>query len=169
MAAVPKMVDGVLEVLEERPIGAGTVTRNGLESMLTSVLDKAGLFQAVEMIRKRDASDVQMVSSSSVAHGSDERKQQAYLWGGVRVCWQQYCCGDSTKGYPHLKALQPRDMPSANLRKRLCAFLFLMKRVETKVREKNKWKPNPNLAEANSGVEKRGCLAGRFLCRKSAW
>jgi hypothetical protein len=163
-AAVPKMVDGVIEVLEERAIGAGTVTRNGLESMLTSVLDKAGLFQAVEMIRKRDASDAQMVSSSSVAHGSDERKQQAYLWGGsfhrvpesfsfpvggVRVCWQQYCCGDSTKGYPPLKALQPRDMPSANLRKRLCDFLFLMKRVETKVREKNKWKPNPNLAEAN--------------------
>ena len=45
-----KVVAGVTDVLEERAIGAGTVTRDGLKSHLNEVLRESGLTETVETL-----------------------------------------------------------------------------------------------------------------------
>lgn len=155
-SSVPKVVGGVTQVLEDRAIGAGTVTRDGLRNMLNEVLNKAGLFEAVERMRASSGApsappNQAQESNLFMWNGSFHRVPQTFTFpvGGALVCWQHYCCGDATKGYPPLQQLEPRDMPSKNLRKRLSDYLYLMKRVERLVKEKGGWIAKPTLAQAN--------------------
>ena len=89
---------------------------------------------------------------------------RTYSWGGTMHCvpehftlpkvtplvaWQQYCCGDASLGYPALRLLTSHDMPTATQKKRLSDYRFLMGEVEFKVREADRWVPNPTVLQAN--------------------
>jgi len=51
MEALPgSVVAGVIQVLEERAIGAGTVTRDGLKDHLNDVLKDSGLLATVDRL-----------------------------------------------------------------------------------------------------------------------
>ena len=43
-------VAGVAQILEERAIGAGTVTRDGLQTMITTCLRDAGVMNILERL-----------------------------------------------------------------------------------------------------------------------
>jgi len=134
-AAVPKIVEGVTVVLEERSIAASTVTRNGLKDMLTQILDEAGVYKAVEAMRKPPHT-----AASVLEPLKPSPSLPAYMWAGkfhlvpenfafpngsTLAAWQSYMAGDSSKGYPPLRKLSPLDMPSKNMRKRLSDFKFI--------------------------------------------
>jgi hypothetical protein len=73
---VPQVIEGVIDVLEERAIGARTVTRDGLEQMIKNCLEQAGVAQLVQ--RLSEPSQHQVVESSS----PQSREQgRLYTWG----------------------------------------------------------------------------------------
>jgi hypothetical protein len=57
-SAGPEVVKGVTQMLEDRAIGAGTVTKHGLQEMLKTlmgdVLGKAGVPEVLEFARNHD-------------------------------------------------------------------------------------------------------------------
>lgn len=155
-AAVPKIIGGVSQVLEDKGIEAGTVTRDGLKEMLHKVLDDAGVFAA------RD--DIRAIVPAAQHPQLPVVPHQVYMWGGAfhpvpqdfalpdcntLSAWQLYVCGDRSKGYPPFRFLQPPDMSTKNLRKRLSDFKFLMQVLEKKVKVLEKWIATPSLEQAN--------------------
>ncbi len=64
--------------------------------------------------------------------------------------FQLYSCGDQQKDYPPFRELEPTDMPTTNLRKRLSDFKGLYKRIEDAARAVNKWKSKLSTYEANT-------------------
>ena len=137
----------MVEVLEERAIGAGTVTRQGLEGMLSGILDKAGITSAVEQLTAMYQSGGQQPArqgepEAAVPGGDPPRTQYTrFHWqgrenrvpedfsfpaGGLLMAWQHFLCGDPVKGYPPFRYLQASDMSNRNLGRRLSDYLFIM-------------------------------------------
>ena len=165
MDAVPQLVaqviEGVTQVLEDRAIGAGTVTRDGLHDMLKDILSQAGVYDAVKALRGSSLPAANSSGSSSEAAATGT----AYLWGGsfhlvpedfsfpvgsALVAWQHYVCGNSSKGYPPLRRLTPSDMSTKDKKKRLSDYKFIMERIRGKVEHDGNWHTGSiSLTEAN--------------------
>lgn len=75
-----KVVEGVTGVLEERAIGAGTVTRDGLKAHLNEVLRESGLTATVATLAG-------LVSGSQGA-----RLPRAGEGGEVHCCLSEWAC-----------------------------------------------------------------------------
>jgi hypothetical protein len=73
----------------------------------------------------------------------------AFPHGGSLLAFQHYCRGDDAKGYPPYRRLQPLDMSSKNLRRRLSDFKFLMGMMEMELMAKSNWIESPTLEEVN--------------------
>ena len=143
----PDVVGLVIKELEDRAIGCGTVTRDGLEDLINQCLEKAGVQDLVRHVQNPQQQQCNNISDTSpsrpIGFGS-------YMWGGalhlvpesfrfpdgdVLLAWQYWCCGNPAHGYPPLRLLKPSDMATKNLRKRLCDFQFLMHQLEGKLTE----------------------------------
>lgn len=153
----PSTVAGVVKELEDRAIGAGTVTREGMESLLNEILQRTHLNElwgAIENLRI--PLPVPVVTEESIPNES----RQPFMWNDSLhrvpqdfefpdatplLCWQLWLCGDDSKGYPPYKTLRPKDMPSKNHKKRLADFRYLMEKLEHEVRQRNAWPSNQNL------------------------
>lgn len=174
---VSEVTGNVVSVLEDRAIGCNTVTTQGLQTALdtkvaetiqntlSKMLDESGVFEIVKSVRERESK-----SSSSSA---SSKPGTMHMWGGKMHCvpehfsfpnggalvaWQEYCCGNSGKGYPPLRVLQNSDMSSPNLKRRLADYHFLMRTVEDEVKSNGNWILNPSLSEANEMFQ-AGCRA----------
>ena len=160
-AVVPKVVGAVVKELEDRAIGAGTVTREGLENVLMDVLRAAGVLQMVsrtttaEVSRPLEEID-QNISVTYLWDGKLHRLPEDFSFpkGGMSNAWNAWCCGDKSKNYPPLRFVEPDDLCSTAMRKRLCDFRFLMNSFEDILRENSnwvRWRPKiTTLEEANS-------------------
>jgi virulence-associated protein VapD len=139
------VVQDIIQELENRAIGAGTVTYDGLQRMIQTCLSEAGINEAVQAIREpRRVADVEL--RPAVAEPG------RFKWGGrsnqvvpesfsfpdegVEIMWQMWCIGNPINGYPAFKILKPDDLPSKNLRKRLSDLRYLMGRLRDKATEK---------------------------------
>jgi hypothetical protein len=126
MEALPgSVVAGVIQVLEERAIGAGTVTRDGLKDHLNDVLKDSGLLATVDRLvglcseGRPNPNPVEGRNENDAEAGNagdgDGHGFRPFCWGGhlrrVRqdftfpkggplTAWIFYLCGDGTKGYP---------------------------------------------------------------------
>lgn len=162
---VGDVVSGVAQILEERAIGAATVTRHGLSEMLTDVFQSSPLYESLSSFLKLQNGSANTNSSSSSSNGHSRRPITPYAWGGrfhlvpqdfslpdgsALLAWQHYLCGDESHGYPPLKVVPPDDMPNKNLRKRLSDFKFLMRFFEERVKAGDRWIDNPSVAQANA-------------------
>lgn len=161
---VPDVVSGVTGVLEERAIGAGTVTRDGLSEMLTEVFESSSLYDSLTKVLQAQSGCVNTSSSSSSSGGQHSRKPLTpYVWGGrfhlvpqdftlpdgsALQGWQHYLCGNESRNYPPLRLVTPEDMASKNLRKRLSDFKFLMRAIEDRVKAADKWIESPSVLPA---------------------
>ncbi len=67
----------------------------------------------------------------------------------VFLAWQEWMCGNTEKAYGPLRFLEPSDMSTRNLRKRLSDFRLVMRWVERQVKEREKWVPQPTLEQAS--------------------
>ena len=138
------VVQDIIQELENRAIGAGTVTYDGSQRMIQTCLSEAGINKAVQAIREpRRVADVELRPADA--------EPGLFMWGGrlnqvpesfrfpdegVETMWQMWCIGNPINRYPAFKTLKPDDMPSKNLRKRLSDLGYLMGRLEDKATEK---------------------------------
>lgn len=136
------VIDGVVQVLEDRAIGAGTVTRDGLRDLLRSVLRDEGIIEAGRRINNP--------SQSSTVETDNETTQQLmtpriYSWNGrlsrlpqsftlprgtCITAWQAWCCGNVSQGYPPLRLIEPSDICDRKAKSRLGDLRFLMRVLE---------------------------------------
>eukprot|EP00644_Phytophthora_capsici_P006645 jgi/Phyca11/118431/e_gw1.36.382.1 len=119
--AILREIKSLLNVaLEQRAIGAGVVTFDGLDTALKRCLDGAG-------------------------HPNNPMSTPTFFWNGkfrrvppdfelpdcsVAMLWVLWQCGNASKKTPPLRMLDGRDMPNRNLQKRLSDARYLMRMVE---------------------------------------
>ena len=174
-AVAPSVVAGVTHVLEERAIAANTVTKAGLEEVLAQVLERTGVTALVKRMTSPEAAETPV----GTLNGEQLLTRPAlHMWGGQlhrvpsdftfpkgtsRIAWQHYCCGDSSKGYPAFRMLEPTDMPNSDLRKRLSDFKSLMMLFRGPLEASGKWIEHPTLDQANAMFDEAEQAAEHLL------
>ena len=157
---VTKIVQGVMQQLEEKAVGLGTVTHAGLQDAIMKGLKEAGVMRVIEFIEN----PAPKVPQESVAATSTRsHPNPIHHWGGkfhyfpetfqfpssgVLEAWRYWCVGDESNGYPPLKRLTPDELATKNLKKRLSDFKFLMKKIEDRATQLGLSKANPTEEEA---------------------
>lgn len=137
---VPDTVQGVNQILEDKAIGAGTVTRDGLREMLYDCLRDAGVTSILPRLNELDNRTTDpRFNQENIANGA--LNIQTFLWGGrmhpvpegftLPICdcetiWEYWLCGDAEKNIPPLKHLQPFDFTHRNQKKRFSDLKYLM-------------------------------------------
>lgn len=142
------VVDGVTAVLEERAVGANTVTRAGLDELIKSsvsaVLIQSGLQSAVDGMRAQVSGQLPgapAAGDGAPGLGGHQHNAPAhtatYSWGGgfhifpedfkfpdgtILVQWQHWCCGNLSRGWPPLRKLKPCDISNKTTKKRLSDY-----------------------------------------------
>jgi len=151
----PDTAQLITKVLEDRAIGAGTVTKDCLEEAISTALIKSGILEKIN----RDHPDVHNLAPAV------QSEQVCFTWGGklhafpedftlpkgnAFIAWQQYCCGDSRRKILPLRRLTSHDLRQSQ-KKRFYDFLFLMNQLKNGLKEKNLWKEGElTIEEANS-------------------
>lgn len=153
-----QIINGVINVLEERAIGAGTVTRDGLEEMIDRCIGKTGILELVA--QQNGGSEVtsraQQVSLQPVSYepffwgGRYHRLPQDFTFpkAGLLVAWQIWCCGNALKRYVPLRRIDSKDLANRNLAKRLSDFRFVMVHLESLAKTANCYVDNPTVEQA---------------------
>ena len=138
------VVNGVKEAIEERAVNAGTVTRDGLDMLLSNCLQRAGVFELVARLNSNTAT---MVPAAPVVTPPPNTTPHAdlFMWegqlrllpqdfklpdGNIFIAWQHWCCGNSVRGYPALRNCKPSDIFCDKERKKFSEFKFVMKILE---------------------------------------
>lgn len=154
--SVKEIVEGVTFEIEKRAMIAGklyyfcrigNLTRDGMETVMQTVLEKAGIIQ---IIKRFDEPTQPESKEKEISNFSDS---QLYLWNGAFHClpedyklpivtcrnaWSLWCCGDPSKNIPPLRFIKPADLKEVKERKRLSDFKFVMQRIEENLEiEKN--------------------------------
>jgi hypothetical protein len=70
--------------------------------------------------------------------------------GSVQLAWQEWCCGNSAKGYPPLRYLSSNDLSTRNKKKLLSDYRFLMVMMEEELKRQNQWIGHASLDQANT-------------------
>ncbi|ETO62281.1 hypothetical protein F444_19805 [Phytophthora nicotianae P1976] len=133
-------VTDIMRELENRAIGAGTVTFDGLDAALKRCLDTAGV---TELISKLNVAPGDASVVPEIPPG--QPSTPCFFWDGrfrrvpadfklcecsVEKLWVLWQCGNTSKNIPPLRVLDGRDMPTRNLQKRLSDVRYLMSIVE---------------------------------------
>jgi hypothetical protein len=133
-------------MLEEKAVGAGTVTFQGLERHLDKCLEKAGI---QELINKLSTSQTEPPSvtttieppatSPSIFFYNNKfwRVPQEFSFPdcNTSTLWQLWNEGNDNRRIPPYKTLKAKDLPLKNLSKRLSDIKFLMSKIENKATE----------------------------------
>lgn len=171
IAEIPKqVVDEVNNALEERAVNAGTVTRDGLQEMITACLAQAGVQDMVANFRSNGSgatsnnNNAEQQPEEVAPLPTDEQRLKVFhydekFWlvpqgfqlpsGNGLLAWQYWCCGDPSRDWPPFRRLQASGIPKGEARKRFPDLKFLMKRIQDKVQDEGKWVPNPSIQQAN--------------------
>ena len=161
----PTVVSGVADLLEERAVGANTVTRNGLREMLRDLL------QPLQTRLDTLAEGGTALASNTSSEQETPVHWQAFFWGGrfrrvpqdfelpkggMRTTFQQWCLGNPAKGHPPLQQLQAIDMgddsdrAQKNKRRRLADLHALMGKLKNHLIQANHWIELPSLEQVNT-------------------
>jgi hypothetical protein len=153
----PSVVDGVIKVLEERAIGAGTVTREGLDTLLSDVLARTGIIDFIQNFPQREAQPHPSTTSTIQPEGfywnnaiHSVPEDFEFPQGNLASAWEYWCCGDESHSFPPYKLLQSSDMSNRNKQKRLSDFKCLMKEIEALVQQHSHLISNPSITEAKN-------------------
>ncbi|KAI9906369.1 hypothetical protein PsorP6_002974 [Peronosclerospora sorghi] len=168
---VAEVVTRIVRELEDRAIGAVTVTTDGLKSALMDCLRaSATVVLGNQQARQDGGADAEEANLNEQPAGNhhqqeavEDRGRSLFFWdgkfhlfpqgfelptGSVSQVWQLWCCGDPDQRVPPLKSLQPTDLETRNARKRLSDLKFLMSIIENRAVEMGKMKPRLNIMEA---------------------
>lgn len=153
---LPEEIVGQLDKkLEEKAVGYGQVTVNGLEDHLKRVLEP--------MLRHLQPEKPQLDEREQVR---EPHRTQLHQWGGgfhlvpesfalpkvgLRLAWQSYMCPNAELQVPPLRSVSSRDMSTAAKKKRLSEFQVAMREIQQKVEEvPGRWIPYPSFQEADA-------------------
>ena len=168
-AAVPEeTTQRVTQVLEDRAIGAGTVTFNGLEQLLSRVVQQqnAPIERLLDRFTNNTPSNHAQLAQREPS-ALDGLAMSASLPADFQfpICppmqaWQLWCCGNATLGIiaftlglRPFSTLEPTELRTGALKRRLTEFRFMMKRIEEAVKRQGTYTVNPTLEEANRMYE----------------
>ena len=160
-SVIPKVVNGVAQVLEDRAIESGSITRSGLEQIMTTCLNKAVVRELLQRLQSAD----NVEANSDCTTSSSRTQYSTFTWGerlhpvpedyalpngGMLQAWQHWCLGDTAKQIAPLRQLKSHDFPTINARKRLCDFRHIMLHIEKTVRDRGAWIKRPSAEDANN-------------------
>jgi hypothetical protein len=159
------VVQDIVRELEERAIGARAVTYDGLDMMIESCLERAGIPSLVERLSTIASGTTASNSSSDPPSSESEESRCFYYWDnryrrvpkdfvfpecGVRQMWQLWMCGHTAHGYMPLRHLESIDLNIKDSKKRLSDLRFIMHMLEEKAQEEGVWSgQRPSLLQAN--------------------
>lgn len=157
--SVTGVIEGIVQELEDRAIGAGTVTRHGLEDMLMSCLTAAGVGQSSSSSHMENlvAQEATRTNQCNLFfwNGQMARLPQDFKFptGGPCIAWQYWCCGNEIRQYPPLRFIKAQDIFDIKVRKRLADYRLLMGTIENKARALGIMKGNMTIEESISVYE----------------
>ena len=161
------IVKDITSLLEERAVGFGTVTYNGLNERLQEAFRAAGIEELVNAFKQQkfnvtsEASrrpSYKVVGSDSILHcwgGRFRRVPTDFVFPKCHVSriWSLWWLGNKERNIPPYRFLQPSDMPNKNLRKRLSDVKFLMTSIEDLAREKGLLNQEPTVSTIDDILE----------------
>ena len=142
-------IDGIIAVLEERAIGAGTVTRDGVAHMLEEQMSRLmAILESGPQVRRpspeaesaaASEEDVQSEITFDWDDGSTRMLPQDYELpaGTVEMAFQAWILPDTRRRIRALRRCSPRDMATDNNKRRFGDLSSLMGRIEQVAREKD--------------------------------
>lgn len=165
-----------IQELEDRAIGAKTVTFDGLNEMITDCLDKAGVSELVRQFKDKDAIGTSQRATDSSAGSAPAPTHRIsnggflHFWGGryrrlpedflfpdcgVLPMWQLWMCGNEAQSWPPLRHVDGGDLKTLDTRKRLSDLKYLMKKIQNEARRSGlKWGSQPQIALVNEIFER---------------
>lgn len=138
-----KVVQDIILELEERAIGAKTVTFDGLNDMIESCLERSGITSLVDHIRSNRSHDNQIcnneVGQSANESGKYRRLPDTFSFSdcGPRHLYMLWVFGNKNEGWPPFRLIQSKDLKTKDQKKRLCDVRFLMRRIDRKAKTLN--------------------------------
>lgn len=136
-AAKNQIVDGVVQVLEDRAIGAGTVTRDGLQQLLSSELER--------YLGTSHLSSERVLEENGNENQQNSTQPQLYFWGGrfrrlpesytlpngtVLAAFRAWMLPDTETNVSALRYCSCNDFNNTNSRKRFSDLSVLMKKIQ---------------------------------------
>lgn len=152
LRAMPEeIVEKLDRVLEDKAIGYGQVTYQGLEDRLREVLSSMFPSHVQEPVReapRREPNRVELHQWGGGFHLVPEGFTVPQV--GLRLAWQAYVCPNVELQCPPLRSVSSLDMSTINKRKRLSEFQVLMREIKRRVEEvPERWIPYPTYEEAD--------------------
>lgn len=141
-----RTVEGVNKMLDEKAVGLGTVTYDGLENRLQALLERNGIGRSnPDFLTEQQTTQASTQDQTSTAYcytyGNAMHavpKEFTFPECTMQRAWQLYCCGCPGKYGPLMHATSA-DMPTPNTRKRLSDFHYIMKKLRDKAKSANIW------------------------------
>ena len=136
--SVTSTVSGIVHELEERAIGARTVTTDGLKAMLEETLQ-----QVLENCMLNQNQNNAPIEANNPSNAQQEYPA-VYMWGGAlhllpenyilpngtcEAAWQVWMLPDTMNGHPPLKHCAPSDFAQKAQRKRFSDLSYLAKDI----------------------------------------
>ena len=162
----PVLRHAIHEEMENQAVSAGTITREGMMRLLQDIglADMAVRLARVDTGPGPSNGSVQAARASAgpalydVLDGLTARLPPGFQFPSMTTlaAWHLWCCGDESKGYPPFRQVLPQDLPdqhSANARKRLSDFRFLMKALTDAAQASSVYYSKPTIVQANEMFE----------------
>lgn len=134
---VVRTIDGIMQQLEDKAVGLGTVTQVGLSNALTKCLENAGLMKLVANIENNDANIISKSKNDSIPNGKIVKLIS--VPDSLRIPTDTTCLhacvnwfiGNEALNLPPLKFINPADVKCVNTRKRLSDLKYLMTKIQS--------------------------------------
>ncbi|POM62610.1 LOW QUALITY PROTEIN: hypothetical protein PHPALM_28209 [Phytophthora palmivora] len=114
----PVRLEGISNLIEEKGIAAGNITKQMLESTFENLLERAGIVQANRIVPSQTA----ISEDSETVHfykGKFHLLPESFEFPrtGPFGAWVIWWFGDKACGYPPLRKIRPHDLPKASMGK----------------------------------------------------
>jgi hypothetical protein len=143
-------------ILETRAIGAGSVTRQGLEQAMRDILLSTGVADAIRTLTSSERAQTTPATAAlpqyRLVAGMFRCLPEDFQLptGTTMAAWQIYCCGNHSKGYPPLCKVTPSDIVDKDVRKRFSEFKSLMTTIKQEAIRQDIWVDNPTIEQSQS-------------------
>jgi hypothetical protein len=149
-----RTVNGINKLLEDKAIGAGSVTREGLKEILRDEFSK---YMAADIWQRKNEVNATEVSQQT-------QQLQLFTWGGrinrlpedynlpsgtVQSAFLIWMTPDSSKGICALRYCSAIDFSTKEKKRRFGDLSKLMKMIEEYAKLKDIWPDNPDIAHVN--------------------
>jgi hypothetical protein len=157
----PSISRSITSILEERAIGAGTVTYDGLKEMLAGLFRDQGVAELVAAARNPLApqeaqGEIPLVPVELHVFlwedGSRHNLPEEFIVPtcNLSIAWQLWCCGIGNQQIPPLKSVSLYDISTAPKKKIFSNYKSVMDKFQAKSIVKGTWFPVMDMMQVNA-------------------